>query len=43
MRMMSRNQLIFNELVYDLCPYEERVFCHKQIKGKLMFILQLAT
>ena len=43
MRMTPQSQLIFDMLVYNLFPYQEMWFFHKQIKGKLMFILQLAA
>jgi len=43
MQMISQNQLIFDKSVYDICPYKEMLFFHKQTKKKLMFILKLAA
>jgi len=37
--MTPRSQLIFDKLVYDLCPCKERLFSYKQTKEKLMFVL----
>jgi hypothetical protein len=39
MQMTSQSQLIFDKLVYDICPCKEKLFCHNQTKEKLMFIL----
>jgi len=41
--MKPQNQLIFDKLVYYFYPCKERLFCYKQTKEKLTFILQLAT
>jgi hypothetical protein len=41
--MTAQNQLIFDKLVCDLHPCKEMLFYHKQIKKKLIFILQLAA
>jgi len=41
--MISQNQLISDKLMYDFCSHKEILFCHKQIKEKLMFILQLTA
>jgi len=43
MQMTLRIKLIFDKSVYDFYPYEKRLFCHKQTKKKLTFILQLVT
>jgi len=41
--MTPQSHLIFDKLVYDLYPCKESLFCHKQTKEKLTFILQIAA
>jgi hypothetical protein len=36
-RMMPQSQLIFDKLVYDFCPFQEMLFCHKQKEKSCLF------
>jgi len=35
--MMPQSQLIFDKLVYDFCPFQEMLFCHKQKEKSCLF------